>query len=61
MMMIDFTAYLKPLNKLLKLMMPHPEDQEVLAKDDLRSIVIYVIPDMWQQEFERKMKRKRKE
>ena len=50
--MRDFAACLKTLNKLLKLMMIHPEDQEVLAKDDLRLIVIYFMPNVWQQEFE---------
>ena len=44
MLVIDFTAYLNTLNKLLKLMMPHPEDQEVLSKDDLRLIVICFMP-----------------
>ena len=46
MLVIEFSACLKTLNKLLKLMMPHPEDQEVLAKDDLRLIVIYFMPDL---------------
>ena len=55
--MINFAAYLMTLNKLLKLRMPHnPEDQEVLAKDDLRLIVNFLIPNnVWQQqEFQRK-------
>jgi hypothetical protein len=52
MLMIDFAAYVKTLNKLLKLMMPHPESKEVWAKDDLRLIVIYFIPNVWQQRFE---------
>ena len=52
---MDFAACLKNLNNLLKLMMPHPEgDQEVLANDDLRLIVIYLMPDVWQQEFKGK-------
>ena len=34
-------------------MIPHPEDQEVLlAKANLRLIVIYFIPNVWQQRFE---------
>ena len=53
MLMIDFAAYLKTLNKLLKIMIPHPEDQEVLlAKANLRLIVFYFIPNVWQQRFE---------
>ena len=36
MLVIEFAAYLKTLNKLLKIMMPHPENQEILAKDDFR-------------------------
>ena len=61
MLMIDFAAYVKTLNKLLKLMMPHPENQEVWAKDDLRLIVIYFLPDVWQQEFERKNEKNTKQ
>ena len=52
MLVIEFAAYLKTLNKLLKLMMPHPQNQEILAKDNLRLIVIYFMPKVWQQEFE---------
>ena len=53
MSVMDFAACLKNLYKLLKLMMPPPEDQEVLlAKDDLRLIVIYFMPDVWHQELE---------
>jgi hypothetical protein len=40
MFIIDFAACLKTLKKLLKLMITHPEDQEVSAKEDLRLIVI---------------------
>ena len=62
MLVIEFAAYLKTLNKLLKLMMPHPEDQEVLlAKANLRLIVIYFLPDVWQQEFERKNEKNTKQ
>ncbi len=39
-LLINVTACLKTLKKFLKLMMPHPEDQEVSAKEDLRLIVI---------------------
>ena len=38
--MIDFAECLKTLKKLLQLMITHPEDQEVSAKEDLRLIVI---------------------
>ena len=40
MFIIDFVACLKTLKMLLKLMITHPEDQEVSAKEDLRLIVI---------------------
>ena len=64
MLLINFAAYLMTLNKLLKLRMPHnPEDQEVLAKDDLRLIVIFLIPNnVWQQqEFQRKNDKNKKQ
>ena len=37
MFMIDFAACLKTLKKFLKLIIPHPEDQEVSAKEDSQS------------------------
>jgi hypothetical protein len=37
---MNVAACLETLKKFLKLIIPHPEDQEVSAKKDLRLIVI---------------------
>ena len=50
MIVMDFGACIKTLNRLLQLM-PHPEDQNGLSKEDMRIIIIHSMPDEWQQEF----------
>ena len=32
--------------------MPHPEDQNGLSKEDVQIIIICLMPNEWQQEFE---------
>ena len=51
MLVMDFGARIKTLNRLLQLM-PHPEDQNGLSKEDMWIIIICSMPDEWQQEFE---------
>ena len=51
MLVMDYGARIKTLNRLLQLM-PHPEDQVGLSKEDIRIIIIRSMPDEWQQEFE---------
>ena len=58
MFIIDFVACLKTLKMLLKLMITHPEDQEVSAKEDLRLIVILldrqcVATSVWMEKMKR--------
>jgi hypothetical protein len=48
MLVMDFGARIKTLNRL----MPHPEDQNGLSKEDMRIIIIRSMPNEWQQEFE---------
>jgi hypothetical protein len=50
-LVMDFGSRFKTLNRLLQLM-PHPEDQNGLSKEDMRIIIIRSMPDEWQQEFE---------
>ena len=40
---------------------PSTKAQEILAKDNLRLIVIYFMPDVWQQEFELKNEKNKKQ
>ena len=51
MLVMDFGARIKTLNRLLQLM-PHPEDQNGLLIEDMRIIIIRSMPNEWQQEFE---------
>ena len=51
MLVLDFGAPIKILNRLLQLM-PHPEDQTGLSKEDTFISIILSMPNEWQQEFE---------
>ena len=44
MLVMDFGACIKALNRLLQLM-PHPEDQNGLSKEDMRIIIIRFMPN----------------